>query len=157
LVGSARQGDRRVIFVVTGLETQQARAEESERIVNWAFRQFAEAQVAEAGTEIARADVWMGAAPSVGVATAEDLSLLVPVVGEARPEAQFLYDGPIEAPIAVGDVLGELVITHPALPETRLPLVATEDVARGGFGPRMGVAAQALLRQIGARIDAAGS
>src|SRR6056297_1907730 len=60
LVGSAKQGDRRVIFVVTGLETARARAEESEQIVNWAFRQFAEQTVLTAGTEVARADVWMG-------------------------------------------------------------------------------------------------
>ncbi|MGR3467739.1 MAG: D-alanyl-D-alanine carboxypeptidase family protein, partial [Shimia sp.] len=68
LVGSARQGDRRIIFAITGLETQQARAEESERIVNWAFRQFAERQVAEGGTELARASVFMGDATEVGVA-----------------------------------------------------------------------------------------
>ncbi|MDP5358591.1 MAG: D-alanyl-D-alanine carboxypeptidase, partial [Paracoccaceae bacterium] len=39
LVGSAKQGDRRVIFVITGLESRQARAEESTKIINWAFRQ----------------------------------------------------------------------------------------------------------------------
>ena len=42
LVGSAKQGDRRVIFVITGLASEQARAEEAERIVGWAFRQFSE-------------------------------------------------------------------------------------------------------------------
>ncbi|MEO0666156.1 MAG: D-alanyl-D-alanine carboxypeptidase family protein, partial [Pseudomonadota bacterium] len=57
LVGSAKQGDRRIIFVVTGLDTPAQRAEESERIVNWAFRQFAEQVVAPAGTRLAEADV----------------------------------------------------------------------------------------------------
>src|SRR6056297_2002812 len=56
LVGSAKQDDRRVIFVITGLDTRQERAEESVKIINWAFRQFAEKEVADAGTRIASAD-----------------------------------------------------------------------------------------------------
>ncbi len=42
LVGSAKQGDRRVVFVLSGLESAAARAQESESIVNWAFRQFSQ-------------------------------------------------------------------------------------------------------------------
>ena len=80
LVGSAKQGDRRVIFVITGLESREARAEESVKIINWAFRQFAEKDVAQEGTRIATADVWMGDAPTVGLTVAEDFSLLVPVL-----------------------------------------------------------------------------
>src|SRR6056297_3555869 len=60
LVGSAKQGDRRVVFVVSGIDTAAQRAKEAEAIVNWAFRQFVEKEVLKAGTEVARADVWMG-------------------------------------------------------------------------------------------------
>ncbi|MGR3468166.1 MAG: D-alanyl-D-alanine carboxypeptidase, partial [Shimia sp.] len=125
----------------------QARAEESERIVNWAFRQFAERQVAEGGTELARASVFMGDATEVGVALEDDFSILIPAIGD-KPAATLIYDGPLEAPIAAGDRVGEMVITHPAFAETRLPLIATEDIARGGFMPRVRAAANALLRQV---------
>ena len=40
LVGSARQGQRRIIFMITGLETKAERANEAEKLTNWAFRQF---------------------------------------------------------------------------------------------------------------------
>ncbi|NBQ51757.1 MAG: D-alanyl-D-alanine carboxypeptidase, partial [Marivivens sp.] len=50
LVGSAKQGDRRVVFVVTGLDSAAARAEEGQRILNWSFRQFAQKNVIETGT-----------------------------------------------------------------------------------------------------------
>ncbi|WP_445327180.1 D-alanyl-D-alanine carboxypeptidase family protein [Yoonia sp. GPGPB17] len=149
LVGSAKQGDRRVIFVVTGLETRQERAEESSRIINWAFRQFAEKEVAEAGTRIASADVWMGELPSVGLTVAEDFSLLVPVLNQGEIEAQVVYDGPIEAPITAGQQVGELVITLDELPEKRIPLVAEADVARGGFATRMRTAALVLWQKFG--------
>jgi D-alanyl-D-alanine carboxypeptidase (penicillin-binding protein 5/6) len=149
LVGSAKQGDRRVIFVITGLDTRQARAEESVKIINWAFRQFAEKSVADAGTRIASADVWMGDVPTVGLTVAEDFSLLVPVLNQGQIDAEVVYDGPIEAPITAGQQLGELVITLDDLPEKRIPLVAEADVARGGFATRMRTAALVLWQKFG--------
>ena len=149
LVGSAKQGDRRIIFVITGLESRQARSEESAKIVNWAFRQFAEKEIAEAGTRIAAADVWMGALPTVGLTVAEDFSLLVPILNQGEVIAEVVYDGPIEAPITAGQQLGELVITLDDLPEKRIPLVAEADVARGGFSARLRTAAVVLWEKFG--------
>ncbi|WP_083480294.1 D-alanyl-D-alanine carboxypeptidase family protein [Loktanella sp. 5RATIMAR09] len=149
LVGSAKQDGRRIIWVITGLDSREARAEESVRIINWAFRQFAEKDVAEAGTRIATADVWMGAIPTVGLTVAEDLSLLVPVLNQGDINAEVVYDGPIEAPITAGQKLGELVITFDDLPEKRIPLVAEEDVARGGFATRLRTAALVLWQKYG--------
>lgn len=148
LVGSAKQGDRRIIFVLTGLDSSQARAEESERIVNWAFRQFAQRDIARGGTRIAEAEVWMGEQPLVGLALRDDLSMLVPTTGGSEIEAEVVYNGPIEAPIAEGDEIGELVIRLADLPETRLPLVADSDVARGGFTAQLQRAAGVLINQI---------
>jgi D-alanyl-D-alanine carboxypeptidase (penicillin-binding protein 5/6) len=149
LVGSAKQGDRRVIFVITGLETTQARTEEASKIINWAFRQFAEKDIIEAGTQIASADVWMGELPTVGMTVSEDLSLLVPVFTAGEINAEVVYDGPIEAPIAAGQQLGELVITLDDLPQKRIPLIAEDDVARGGFGTRLRTAALVLWQKFG--------
>lgn len=149
LVGSAKQGDRRVIFVITGLESRQARAEESTKIINWAFRQFAEKEVAEAGTRIASADVWMGASPTVGLTVAEDFSVLVPILNEGDIAAQVVYNGPIEAPIVAGQQLGELVIALDELPEKRIPLIAESDVPRGGFSIRLRTAALVLWQKFG--------
>ena len=149
LVGSAKQDGRRIVFVITGLETTEARSEESQKIINWAFRQFAENNVAQAGSRIALADVWMGDAPTVGLTVAQDLTLLVPVLTQGDITAQVVYNGPVEAPIAAGDQLGELVITLADLPEKRIPLIAEADVARGGFASRMRTAARVLWTKFG--------
>ena len=149
LAGSAVQGNRRVIFVVTGLPTARDRAEESERIGNWAFRQFAERDLAVAGTQIASADVWMGAAPSVGLTVAEDLRLLVPVLHDGALDAQVVFDGPLQAPVTAGQQVGELIITLDGLPEKRVPLVTQADVPLGGFGTRIRTAAQVLWAKYG--------
>ncbi len=154
LVGSAKQGDRRVIFVITGLDSAAARADEAERLVNWAFRQFAQKDVAKTGTRIADVDVWMGETDSVGLTVAEDVSMLVPVTIQGGINAEAVFDGPIEAPVTAGQQLGELVIALDGLPETRVPLVAESDVMRGGFKVRMRTAMQVVLDKINAATDA---
>lgn len=150
LVGSAKQGDRRVIFVLTGLETAQARAEEAERIVNWAFRQFAQRDLGRSGMRIADADVWMGEVPQVGLNLAEDLSLLVPTTGNSEIEAEVVYFGPIQAPVRAGDEIAELVIKLENMQETRVALVADADVAEGGFSTRLRRAADVLVARVNA-------
>ncbi|GGL50742.1 D-alanyl-D-alanine carboxypeptidase family protein [Wenxinia marina] len=148
LVGSAKQGDRRIVFVVTGLDTTESRREEAERIVNWAFRQFAERELGAAGTQLAEAGVWMGAETSVGLTLADDLRVLLPASGTDGYSAEVAYTAPITAPIAAGQELGELRISRDGLPDIRVPLVADRDVAPGGVGVRLRTAAQILVAKV---------
>ena len=148
LVGSAKQRDRRIIFVISGLQSAQARAEEAESIVNWAFRQFAVKPVAKAGTAVASAEVWMGRDQSVPLVPLEDVSMLMPVASQGAVKAEVIYKGPITAPIAKDQQIAELVITPLGLPETRIPLVAANDVPTGGFVSRVGTVAQMLITQL---------
>jgi serine-type D-Ala-D-Ala carboxypeptidase (penicillin-binding protein 5/6) len=144
LVGSAKQGDRRIIFAITGLPSDQARAEEAERIVGWAFRQFSEKTVAKAGTRVAEAEVHMGAADSVGLVPAEDIRLLVPALVQDNMTAEVVYNGPLLAPVIKGTPVAELIIHAPDLPDRRVPLVAEADVGTAGFTKRLTTAAEAL-------------
>lgn len=148
LTGSAKQGDRRVVFVISGLATAEDRARESESIVNWAFRQFAQKSVLAAGEEVARAEVWMGEVPSVGLTVAEDVSTLLPVLDGGELKGEVVYTGPVRAPVAKGDVLAELVFAPEGLPKTRVPLVAAEDVAQGGFMTRIRTVSGLLLARL---------
>ena len=145
LVGSAVQSGRRIIFVITGLESDTARGEEAERIVNWAFRQFVLKTVAKAGTQVAVADVWMGDAATVGLVPAKDVSLLVPAQVQEGMTAEVSYTGPLAAPLEAGQVVAELVIHVPDLPDARIPLVTASAVGRAGFVGRLTTAAGVLM------------
>ncbi|WP_299657309.1 D-alanyl-D-alanine carboxypeptidase family protein [uncultured Tateyamaria sp.] len=145
LTGSAKQGDRRVIFVISGLDTVGARAQESEAIVNWAFRQFAERTVVAGGERVATARVWEGAEPEVGLVPEEDITVLLPILAGKTVDAEVVYTGPIQAPIAAGTPLAELVIQPEGLPEKRIPLVAEADIAHGGFLAKISTAALSLI------------
>jgi D-alanyl-D-alanine carboxypeptidase (penicillin-binding protein 5/6) len=148
LVGSAKQGDRRVIFVLTGLDSTAQRAEEAESVVNWSFRNFVERTVATEEAPIAEAKLWMGEKKTVGLVPDGDLNVLFPVLGTQNIEAEVVYDGPVNAPVAKGQQLAELVIKPEGLPEIRRPLFAAEDVPLGGFMVRMMTVGGIVLKDV---------
>lgn len=148
LVGSAEQGTRRIVFVMSGMDSEQIRRDEAERLTNWAFRQFAARKLAEEGVILTKADVWMGEAGQVGMAPTEDINILIPVLAKDDLEAKINYKGPLEAPIKAGEKIAELIVSVPGLDDSTYPLVATEDVPKGGFVVRVRTSALTLLRQL---------
>lgn len=144
LVGSAAQGGRRVVFVITGLPNAKARAEEAERIVNWAFCQFTMRELMKKGETVAHAPVWLGDQSRVALTTADGLKVLIPAGAADGVKAEAVFQGPVAAPIKAGQRLGELVVTIPGAVESRLPLVAASDVAEAGVMGRLENAARRL-------------
>ena len=156
MVGSVKQGERRVIFAISGLATAPERASEAEKISTWAFRQFALKTTAKAGDSIAEAEVFLGAEKTVGLMPAEDIRLLIPALAQDGLQAEVVYNGPLAAPIAKGRQVAELVIDVPGLPERRVPLLTASDVAQAGFLARMSAAAQKLYAEYIAKSATAG-
>ena len=150
LVGSAVQGNRRVIFVISGLDSAGARAQESEAIANWAFRQFGQRDLGKAGTQIAQMPVALGEVQSVGLELKEDLTILTPIAISKEVTGEVIFTGPVQAPVNKGDDLGELVIVREGLPDVRVPLVASDSVASGGFMVKVTAAALHLIERLNA-------
>lgn len=144
LVGSVKQGDRRIVFAISGLASDKDRATEAERIATWAFRQFALKTVVKSGTRVAEADVFLGDAAKVGLVPADDLRLLLPALAQDGLQAEVVYQAPIRAPVAKGTKLAELIIQIPDMPEARIDLVAEADVGPAGFLDRLKTAADQL-------------
>ena len=149
LVGSALQDGRRVIFVLSGLDTMQQRADESEAVVNWAFRQFAVKTYGSAGDVIAQAPVWNGASKTVGLRLTQDASALVPILSENAVTFSVEYDGPLAAPLEQGREVAQLIITVDGLAPRSIPLVADQTVEMGGVITRLTTAAKSLIQTLG--------
>ncbi|MGC1428617.1 MAG: D-alanyl-D-alanine carboxypeptidase family protein [Albidovulum sp.] len=148
LVGSAVQDGRRIVFALTGMTSERERAEEAERVVSWAFREFVQKTVAPKGTRIAEANVWLGSSSRVGLVVGEDLSLLLPSLARDQLEANVVYTTPIEAPVELGQKLAEMVVTIPGIDPVTVPLVAEAAVARGGFTTRVRTAFGVLMERV---------
>ncbi|PID35735.1 MAG: D-alanyl-D-alanine carboxypeptidase [Rhodobacterales bacterium] len=148
LVGSAVQGARRIVFVISGLDSEAARAREAEAIVNWAFRQFAMKSPAKAGVPVAQVPVFLGAAESVGLVPAQDVTLLMPITATSTVEAEVVWKTPVQAPITAGQELGYMRIEPAGMRATQVPLYAANDVAKAGFLARFRTAAGVGFAQV---------
>jgi D-alanyl-D-alanine carboxypeptidase (penicillin-binding protein 5/6) len=148
LVGTARQGDRRVILMINGLQSSSERTAEAERLMNWAFHQFAQETLIKAGKNVAQANVWLGKTKTVALEVADDISALVPYSARDDIKMTVTYDGPIQAPITKGAELGVLNIDIPGLPSQNYPVFAAADVGAGGILKRMRVSANKLMKAV---------
>lgn len=145
LVGSAQQGSRRVVFVISGLDSEAARKSEAASILNWSFRQFALKTPVKAGQVITRVPVWLGDVEEVALTPTQDVQLLMPVSANDGVRGIVTWTGPLEAPIAAGQEVATFTITRDGMGETVIPLVAATPVGKAGFLPRFNVAAGQVL------------
>ena len=153
LVGSAKQDDRRIIFVLSGLGSLEDRAQEAETIVNWAFRQFVMKNYGGSGEEVGKAKVWNGKSKKVGLILDGDLNVMLPVLSSSEPSFSIEYTGPLKAPLNKGDRVAELVIKSQDLPETRHALLAASNISEGGFFVQIRTAGEYLFKALFAKSE----
>jgi D-alanyl-D-alanine carboxypeptidase len=138
LTASAKQGDRRLILVVTGLPSMKARSEESEKLISWGFREYDNYTLFKAGEEVAKAPVWLGDEGTVALVPAKDAIVTLPRKSRPDMKVTVVMDEPIPAPITKGETVAKLVVTAPGLDKPEeIPLVAATDVPRLGFFGRV--------------------
>lgn len=136
LVASAQRAGRRVIVVVNGLNSMHQRAEESERLLEWSFREFENVTLFTAGDTVESAKVWLGNRPTVPLVGGRDLVLTMPRQWRRSAKIAVEYPSPVPAPIGRGDVLGRLTVSGQGVPAMEVPLLAGADVARLGLPGR---------------------
>ncbi|WP_260484129.1 D-alanyl-D-alanine carboxypeptidase family protein [Sphingomicrobium flavum] len=130
--GSAERGGRRLVMVVTGLDSQSQRTTESVRLMEWGFNAWESLSLYEEGAKVGEASVQLGGAETVGLLAPRALAATFPKNAFDDPSIAIRYQGPIKAPIAKGDHIADLVVKT-AEGESLLPLVAADDVEMAGF------------------------
>ncbi len=145
LTASAMQDDRRVVLVLNGLESQKARSEESARLIGWAFREFGNYTLFKAGETVDEAGVWLGVEPTVALIAEQDLTVTLSRKARLDMEVTVVYDGPIPAPLEIGQQLATLVIAAPGEETIEVPLVAGAAVERLGFVGRITASVKHLI------------
>ena len=136
LVASSARSGRRVVVVVNGLTSMHQRAEESERLLEWSFREFENVNLFNAGDTVETAKVWLGARPTVPLVGGQDLVLTMPRQWRKSAKIAVEYGNPVPAPINQGDVLGKLIVSGEGVPAMEVPLLAGADVPRLGLPGR---------------------
>jgi D-alanyl-D-alanine carboxypeptidase (penicillin-binding protein 5/6) len=130
LVASALRGNRRVIVVLNGMATMRERAEEGERLMDWAFANFEDVTLETAGGVIERAPVWLGTQPNVPLVAGKDLVVTMPHGWRQNAQVKVSYQAPIPAPVSKGTVVGKLTVSGNGVPAAEWPLLAGETVEK---------------------------
>ena len=152
LAASATRNGRRLVLVVAGLPDESSRSRETERLLDWGFREFNNYLLFQAGEVVADAPIWLGERPTVPLVIEQDLTLTLSRTARRQMTVKAVYDGPIPATIQRGDPLATLVVEAPDTETIRLPLIAGSDVGRLGMVGRLGAALNYLVWGVAAEV-----
>ena len=134
LVSSAKRRDMRLIAVVLGATNDESRARESQRLLSYGFRYFDTQTIYSAGETLkANAKLWYGEDEFLNLTVADDVTLTFPRGSEKKFKAEIALNEVITAPIAAGQVLGNLQISLNENLLVDIPLVAEKDIAESGL------------------------
>lgn len=133
LIATAQRGDRRVISVLVGADSESTRAEESLKLLNWAFQNFDTVKLVDGGQPAVEARVWEGTVDTAKLGSTEDIWLTIPrgKTGDVQLVAQ--RPDPLLAPLQAGDRVGTVTLTLDGKPLRVLPLDVLTTVERAGF------------------------
>jgi len=145
LVGTAKRKNQRIIAVLNGLKSQRDRASESERVIEWAFREFNNYKLFTAGEKVIDADVWLGNAISVPLVIEKGVNITLPRKARRKMKVAIRYNSPIPAPIRKGDRLATLVIEAPGFKTREIPLISGAEISQLGLLGRLGAALKYIL------------
>jgi D-alanyl-D-alanine carboxypeptidase (penicillin-binding protein 5/6) len=131
---SALRNGHRIVVVLVGMKSMNQRSQEAEKVLDWAYREWADYKLVKAGDTIDEAPVWLGVTANVPVTVASDLNVSLPRNARSGMKVKAVYDHAAQAPVAQGQPIGTLQVTAPDMNEVDVPLVAAKPVDKvGGF------------------------
>lgn len=136
-LGSAQRNGQRLMMVVAASPTGRARNKAAAAFMEWGFTAFDTLRLVPNGVPVAEARVQNGAAARVQLLGNGPLSVSIPHGTRPKIALSVRYEGPLQAPIAKGEQVAELVIDIAGMPQSRVPLVAGEAVPEANYGQRL--------------------
>lgn len=132
LVASSNRNGMRLISVIMGAKSMQARADQSRELLNWGFGHFTHAILAPKGQFVQTVPVWFGTTEQVQLATASDLSVLTTKNAQGKLTTAVDIKPNLEAPIAKGQVVGKIYAVQDGKTVASSDVIATQDVEQAG-------------------------
>jgi D-alanyl-D-alanine carboxypeptidase (penicillin-binding protein 5/6) len=137
LVASAKRelpnvGTRRLLSVVLGADSENARANESQKLLNWGYAAFDAVKLFEGNQAVVTPPVWKGKQPVVKLGSVRPLVVAVPAGSAAQLKTQVVRPDPLVAPFAKGQAVGSLKVMQGEKPLFEVPLVVLEPVEQAG-------------------------
>ena len=126
-------GPRRLLSIVLGTSSANARATESQKLLNWGFTAFDAVKLFEGGQAVVTPAVWKGRTNSLKLGRVLPIVVAVPAGSGGRLQTQVARPEHLLAPFARGQAVGVLKVTLDQKPLVDVPLVALEAVEQAGL------------------------
>jgi D-alanyl-D-alanine carboxypeptidase (penicillin-binding protein 5/6) len=126
-------GQRRLLSVVLGTASSEARANESQKLLNWGYSAFDNVKLYDANQSLADARVWKGRANQVKLGSLDPLLVTVPRGAGGGLKTEIQRTDPLLAPLTKGQRVGTIKITAGGQVVTERPLVALDAVGSAGW------------------------
>ncbi len=123
---------RRLLSVLLGADSENARANESQKLLNWGYTAYDAVKLFDAGQPVATPTVWKGKTPVVKLGSFYPLVVAVPAGSVAQIKTQLVRPDPLIAPINKGQMLGSLKVLRGEQPLIEVPLMVLEPVEQAG-------------------------
>ena len=124
---------RRLLSVVLGATSETARANESQKLLNWGYTAYEGVKLFDAGKPVATPKVWKGKTGELKLGHTEPIVVAVPAGTAAQVKTEIARPEPLIAPFLQGQAVATLKITQGGQPLAEVPLVALEPVEEAGF------------------------
>ena len=130
LTASVERAGRRLVLVINGLKSARKRTIESQRVIEWGFREYENHKVYNPNDSVSNIDVWLGEAKTIPALIETELLLTIKRSDKQKMKMIVNYEEPITAPISKGQKVGTLKVQIPQKPVLTYPLVSAIDVER---------------------------
>jgi len=125
-------GSRRLLSIVLGASSENARANESQKLLNWGYTAFEAVKLFDANQPVVSPPVWKGKQAVVKLGQPQAIIIAVPAGSAGKLKTQVSRADPLVAPFAKGQALAVLKVTSNGQPVVDVPLVALEAVEQAG-------------------------
>jgi D-alanyl-D-alanine carboxypeptidase (penicillin-binding protein 5/6) len=125
-------GQRRLLSIVLGTSSEQARANESQKLLNWGYAAFDAIKLFDGGQAVVTPKVWKGSESTVKLGRPAAIVVAVPAGSGSKITTQVVRPDPLVAPLTKGQEVGLLKVVLADQPLLDVPLTALEPVAQAG-------------------------
>jgi D-alanyl-D-alanine carboxypeptidase (penicillin-binding protein 5/6) len=139
-------GDRRLLSVVMGANSADARAQESLKLLNWGFQNFDAVRLYDANQSIATPRLWKGTEKEIRLGFQHPVFMTLPKGQAGNIKSTLDRKDPLVAPINAGDRVGTLKLTLDGKPIADLPVVSLDTVPQAGFFGRAWDAVRLMVK-----------
>lgn len=129
---AAAAGGRRLLSIVLGADSENARANESQKLLNWGYTAFEAVKLYDAGFAVVTPKVWKGRSSDIKVGRPNGVIVAVPAGTGSQLKTEVVRQEPIVAPVAKGQTLATLKVRAGEQVVAEVPLLALDGVEQAG-------------------------